>query len=213
MHVLRTALLATAIATGTLVVAQAASATSAVSFITHPGHVNCGTVTSPGTGGCLVHHSGEQTLFFHIFGIESTEAMCKVEFVSRVGTDGSGYITGMRNSPGDLDCGTSTAEPCLPDDHAFVVNRWPWVGSVEKDFDNVVRAHYDICLELGESSSECEGEYVFAISETGLSEPSAERQTHTATDVRIGTASFCELTISASSETSFTHTAVHIKGN
>lgn len=145
-------------------------------------------------GGCNLHSDGEVTLFFHILGVETTEARCHVELRTLADEDGNSSVQTFQVSPGghDGNCGGTTMPPCM--------GSLPWPGTTEKDVDGWVRSHYDLCIAPGEGpgGATCSGEYETVVTESG-SGSFKEVQTQTATDVRIGS-SYCELSVSQTSE-------------
>jgi hypothetical protein len=182
-------LLAVAAAAVMALAATPASATNQIEVTKADGTTHCPPL---GSGGCKVHQEGEITLYFHIFGIESTEAKCSVEFRGVTDEDGNGQITAQTITPGDhnADCTNATSPPCT--------GSLPWTGAAEKDADGKVRAHYDVCTAPAErSGSTCAGEFVAEVTETG---GATETQAQSATDLRIGASSFCELDVSEATE-------------
>jgi hypothetical protein len=156
--------------------------------------------------GCKIHMEGEMTTYFHIFGIESTEWECHIELRGTASSGGFGEITAQTITPGnhDKDCLNATQPPCsgsLP---------WPW--QAERDADGVVRVHYDLCLAPFElSGSTCSGEFITTLSEIGLP---VEVQTQSASDLRVGASSFCELDLTLTSEAVAPEgQEIHVKGN
>jgi hypothetical protein len=182
--------------------APSASATTAIS-VTDAGGKACPALPT----GCKVHSEGEITLYFHIFGIESTEATCHVEHRGAVSSTGAGQITAQTITPGkhDADCKDATSPPCT--------GSLPWKGNAEKDADGVVRPHYTVCTAPGERPGEtCSGEFITNLSESGGA--GAEVQIQGAKDLRIGTSSFCELDVDSRSEAGTPEGQfTHIKGN
>ena len=199
-------------------IAPVASATEPITVTNEAGTANCPAVNkNPAndhdiTGGCLIHAEGEATMFFHIFGIESTEATCRVEFEGRVGGNGEGYVMSqlVTPHPNDAGCDDSTAEPCSEAEHPNATE-FPWHGTSEEINNGVVKAHYDICIEPAEVVSECQGEYITTVTETGDPAPGMEVQHQEATDIRIGASSLCEISISVNSEVDATHVGTHIR--
>jgi hypothetical protein len=198
----RLVLLALAASVVSAVMAGPTWATTAIT-VTDASGKNCPSIPN----GCARHAEGEVTLYFHIFGIESTEGKCHVEGRAQVDSAGTEQVASGTVTPGkhDADCSSATSPPCS--------GSLPWTGQMEKDADGVVRTHFDICMAPAErSSSSCSGEFVVNVSEAGGA--GAEVQTMTATDLRIGASSFCELDVSQTSEVMAPEgQAVHIKGN
>ena len=156
------------------------------------------------TGGCQIHLGGEMRLFLHIFGIESTEATCHVEFEGRLNETGVGFITSYvstNGGHGNTNC--ATVSPAC-------AGTLPWPGAGEEDAGNQTTAHFDVCIDPVESGT-CEGEFITDVTESGT-EP--ERQHFQADDLRIGNA-FCEVTIDVETEVDPVppHQNVHIKSN
>lgn len=192
--------------------ASSASATAPIEIVKE-NETHCPTLAK---GGCLVHQEGEATLFFHLIGFEGVEAECHVEYRGRTDEDGNGQVTLQTVTPGghDAECSNATAPACT--------GSLPWPGTSEFAADaepNVagaqpgVVAHYDVCIDPAESGT-CSGEYITHVSETSAG--GIERQHQSASDLKIGSTSFCEVTIDVEGETSAVageHEFVHIRGN
>lgn len=178
-------LLAVAVGAIMALTASSAAATNHVEFVRADSQTPCPTLAA---GGCAFHSEGEITLDFHILGFEGAEAKCHIEFRGNVDHRGNGRITAYTVTPGkhDADCSNATMPACS----------LPWPFSTERDADGKVRAHIDSCVDPAESGV-CSGEIILIVSESGTT---TETQTHTATDLRIGSSSFCEVTLSKSSE-------------
>ena len=198
------------IAVGAALVSTSASASTPIEFSKWAGTHCPATIGNPITsGGCYVHVEGESTLFAHIFGIESTEETCHVEFEGRFNESGVGAITKWLAHDGghpDNNCPTSF----LPSSTTL-----PWPAGKEEDAGNVTTLHVDWCLDHAELSA-CSGEFVFMVTEAGGA--GSEAQHYSATDLRIGSSSLCEITIDVESETGGgmpgdPHIGVHIKTN
>ena len=203
-YVRKLMLLAIAAVAAVAMMAPAANATAPIEVSSHPAETHCPAVTSPTSGGCVIHAEGEATLFFHIFGIESTEATCHVEFEGRLNETGVGFITSYvstNGGHGNTNC--ATVSPAC-------AGTLPWPGAGEEDAGNQTTAHFDVCIDPVESGT-CEGEFITDVTESGT-EP--ERQHFQADDLRIGNA-FCEVTIDVETEVDPVppHQNVHIKSN
>ena len=197
-------LLAVAAVAALAMMAPVASASTPIE-VTNASSVHCPAVAAGGgSGGCYIHAEGEATLFFHIFGIESTEATCHVEFEGRLNETGVGFITSYvstNGGHGNTNC--ATVSPAC-------AGSLPWPGAAEEDAGNQTTAHFDVCIDPVESGT-CEGEFITDVTESGT-EP--ERQHFQADDLRIGNA-FCEVTIDVETEVDPVppHQNVHIKSN
>ena len=211
-------LLAVMAAAITALAAPSASATEPITIVNEAGTANCPAVNkNPAndhdiTGGCLTHAEGELTVFFHIFGIESTEFTCRVEFEMRIGGNGEGYITSQTITPhpNDAGCDNNTLEPCNEAEHP-TATEFPWHFTMEEINFGVVKAHFDICLEPAEVVSECQGEYIMTVTESGDPAPGMEVQHWEALDIRVGASSLCEISISTNNEVDATHVGFHIR--
>ncbi|HYI99609.1 MAG TPA: hypothetical protein VEX36_08045 [Thermoleophilaceae bacterium] len=62
-------------------------------------------------GGCLIHVAGSGIVQSgHVFGVETIESTCNIEFDLRIGGDGAGYLTHVELVPGIA--GTCERRPC-----------------------------------------------------------------------------------------------------
>jgi hypothetical protein len=62
-------------------------------------------------GGCIVHGSGPNiVLVAHVFGVESVQSTCNVEFDLRIDADGEGFLTHQELTQGTQ--GVCTRRPC-----------------------------------------------------------------------------------------------------
>ena len=185
-----------------LLAVAAVAALAMMAPVASASSVHCPAVAAGGgSGGCYIHAEGEATLFFHIFGIESTEATCHVEFEGRLNEAGVGFITSYTSANGghgNTNC--ATVSPAC-------AGTLPWPGAGEEDAGNQTTAHFDVCIDPVESGT-CEGEFITTVTEEGN-----ETQHYAANDLRIGSTSFCEVTINVESEAVAPHQAGHIKTN
>ena len=215
----RLVLLAVVAAVVMALAAPSASAIEPITVVNEAGTANCpNVVKNPAndhdiTGGCLTHAEGELTVFFHIFGIESTELTCRVEFEMRIGGNGEGYITSQTITPhpNDAACDNNTMEPCSEPEHPNATE-FPWHFFSEEIDGGVVKTHADICIEPFEVVSECQGEFVYRVhEEENEPSPGMETQHWEATDLRVGASSLCELSVDMESEVDATHPGVHLR--
>ena len=186
-----------------------ASATEPIEGVT-ANHAHCPSLAA---GGCPAHAEGEATLFFHIFGIESTELTCRVEFEMRIGGNGEGYITSQTITPhpNDAACDNNTMEPCSEPEHPNATE-FPWHFFSEEIDGGVVKTHADMCIEPFEVVSECQGEFVYRVhEEENEPSPGMETQHWEATDLRVGASSLCELSVDMESEVDATHQSLHLR--
>jgi hypothetical protein len=194
------ALLAVAVVAALAVMAPAASATNNTVEIRKGAGGHCPASLVAGDV-CKTHAEGEATLFGHVFGIESTEATCHVEFEGLLSETGAGRITSYtptNGGHGETNC--ETVSPACS-------GSLPWTGDSERTSASVIEAHFDVCIDPSEIGT-CTGEYVTQVTETGAG-GADEVQTFSATDIRIGASSFCEITISAVTEDDATHLNAH----
>ena len=169
------------------------------------------------SGGCFIHAEGEVRYFLHIFGIESTEAICRVEFEGRIQANGEGYITAVTETPHppeDEQCNDATVEECTEAQSNVHGNEFPWHGTGEEIDTGVVEAHFDVCLDPAEAG-ECFGEFVVNVTdEENTPTAGMEQQHFRATDQRLGTSALCEFTIDVETEdegAADPHQLVHIR--
>ena len=175
-----------------------ASATEPIEGVT-ANHAHCPSLAA---GGCPAHAEGEATLFFQIFGIESVEARCHVEGEGIADENGNGQMTSYvlsNGAHGESNC-PSVGVPCA--------GSLPWTGTAEETAPGVVTAHSDICIDPAEAGT-CSGEY--RVSGTETTNPDGTESGHgSATDIRIGASSFCEVTVAGESENDAQHPPGHI---
>jgi hypothetical protein len=165
-----------------------ANATYAVEIFEADGTTMC-PASSPA---CPFHVEGEFTLFGHLFGIESVEGTCHVELGGDIVENGNGSISTYvptNGSHGETNCASPTfAPPCT--------SSLPWPFTTEEVAAGSIATHLDMCINPGEIGT-CSGEFRMSGVETGAT---SERQHYGTTDLRIGTSSFCELTLDVESE-------------
>ena len=128
------------------------SASNPIELVKHADHEHC-----PSADYCYLHFEGEQTIFLHVFGIESTEASCHFEVEMQLNENGFGEVTTPHTTQGGHgDPGCSTVlPPCS----------LPWSAGTESDGD-AVRVHVDVCYDPAEAGV-CEGEFIFVATDSG----------------------------------------------
>lgn len=101
-------------------------------------------------GGCRVHVSGTSiVLTAHVFGIESVDSTCNVEFDMRVDSDGEGWLTHHEFTPAPV--GTCTRRPChqgglpIPPTGQQEGRPWGFYGHEIAPNNEVIRAVF--CVE------------------------------------------------------------------
>jgi hypothetical protein len=108
---------------------------------------DCPSVTSPTSGGCLIHFVGPGTYFIDFLGLEIEEAGCTMELEGRIGPNGSGYWNKFESSPGEPDCPVT-----------MVACELPWAFSSEETGASQVEMTSEMCLDPAEMAGVCEGE-------------------------------------------------------
>jgi hypothetical protein len=144
-------------------------------------------------GGCKLRLEGEQTLFFHFFGLEATEYECRLTLVGRIDGAGRSEIARVSLSDGGhlhvgKDCPVESP-PCL--------GSLPWRGASQSRPGAVLLMKIDMCIQPQEGA-ECSGPVPLRV----LAGRAKEEPRGDIEEARIGPSSLCEVDIHVLSERS-----------